>query len=171
MEKRYKLNPILVIVLTVFIDIIGFGIIIPLLPFYAETFQAGPIYLGILIASFAIMQFIFAPILGRASDKFGRKPVLLLSLFVSFVGFTIFAFANSYLILLLSRIIAGVATERAVAQAYIADITDNKTRTKQMGKIGAAIGAGFIFGPAIGGALSVFGFSVPGYLAMALTAF
>ena len=171
MEKRYKLNPILVIVLTVFIDIIGFGIIIPLLPFYAEIFQAGPIYLGILIASFAIMQFIFAPILGRASDKFGRKPILLLSLFVSFVGFTIFSFANSYLVLLLSRIIAGVATERAVAQAYIADITDNKTRTKQMGKIGAAIGAGFIFGPAIGGALSVFGFSVPGYLAMALTAF
>ena len=171
MEKRYKLNPVLVIVLTVFIDIIGYGIIIPLLPFYAETFQAGPIYLGILIASFAIMQFIFAPILGRASDKFGRKPILLLSLCVSFVGFTIFSFANSYLILLLSRIIAGIATERAVAQAYIADITDNKTRTKQMGKIGAAIGAGFIFGPAIGGALSVFGFSVPGYLAMALTAF
>jgi predicted MFS family arabinose efflux permease len=170
MKKKPKLNPILVIVITVFIDIIGYGIIIPLLPYYAKTFQAGPLYLGILIASFAIMQFFFAPILGNASDKFGRKPMLLLSLFISFVGFTIFSFANSYLILLLSRIIAGIATERAIAQAYIADLTDKKTRTKEMGKIGASIGAGFLIGPALGGALGIFGFSVPGYLAMLLTA-
>lgn len=170
MKKKLKLNPILVIVITVFIDIIGYGIIIPLLPYYAKTFQAGPLYLGILIASFAIMQFFFAPILGNASDKFGRKPMLLLSLFISFVGFTIFSFANSYLILLLSRIIAGIATERAIAQAYIADLTDKKTRTKEMGKIGASIGAGFLIGPALGGALGIFGFSVPGYLAMLLTA-
>ncbi len=170
MERGYKLNPILVIVITVFIDMIGYGIIIPLLPFYAETFQTGPTSLGILIASFALMQFFFAPILGSASDKFGRKPILLISLFISFIGFTIFSFANSYLILLLSRIVAGIATERAIAQAYIADVTDKKTRTKQLGKIGAAIGAGFIIGPALGGALSVFGFSTPGYLAMTLTA-
>jgi predicted MFS family arabinose efflux permease len=170
MKKKPKLNPILVIVITVFIDIIGYGIIIPLLPYYAKTFQAGPLYLGILIASFAIMQFFFAPILGNASDKFGRKPMLLLSLFISFLGFTIFSFANSYLILLLSRIIAGIATERAIAQAYIADLTDKKTSTKEMGKIGASIGAGFLIGPALGGALGIFGFSVPGYLAMLLTA-
>lgn len=169
MSKRYKLNPILVVVLTVFIDMIGYGIIIPLLPYYTETFQSGSIALGILLASFAAMQFLFAPILGRASDKFGRKPILLLSLLISFVGFTIFSFANSYLVLLLSRLIAGIATERAIAQAIIADLTDKKTRTKQMGKIGAAIGAGFIIGPALGGALSIFGFSVPGYIAMLLT--
>jgi DHA1 family tetracycline resistance protein-like MFS transporter len=152
------LSPIFVIVLTVFIDITGYGIIIPLLPFYANEFQAGPTALGILIASFAIMQFFFSPLLGKASDKKGRKPILLISLLISFIGFTVFSFANSYLMLLFSRIIAGIATERAVAQAYIADVTDHKTRTKEMGKIGAALGAGFIIGPAIGGFLSTYGF-------------
>ena len=168
-SRRKGLSPIFVIVLTVFIDITGYGIIIPLLPFYANEFQAGPTALGILIASFAIMQFFFSPLLGKASDKMGRKPILLLSLLISFISFTIFSFANSYLMLLFSRIIAGVATERAVAQAYIADITDHKTRTKEMGKIGAAFGAGFIIGPALGGSLSIYGFSIPGYAAMILT--
>jgi predicted MFS family arabinose efflux permease len=170
MKETRNLDPILVIVLTVFIDIIGYGIIIPLIAKYAQTFQAGPFSIGVLIASFAIMQFFFSPLLGNASDKFGRKTILLLSLIISFIGFTIYSFANSFLLLLLSRIIAGMATERAIAQAYIADLTDNKTRTKQMGKIGAAVGAGFIIGPALGGALSVFGLTVPGYLSMALTA-
>ena len=163
------LPPIFVIVLTVFIDITGYGMIIPLLPFYADEFQAGPAALGILIASFAIMQFLFSPLLGKASDKIGRKPILLLSLLISFIGFTIFSFANSYLMLLFSRIVAGLATERAVAQAYIADITDHKNRTKQLGKMGAAFGAGFIIGPALGGVLSTYGYSVPGYAAMILT--
>ncbi len=162
-------SPIFVIVLTVFIDITGYGIIIPLLPFYAKEFQAGPTELGILIASFAIMQFFFSPLLGKASDKKGRKPILLISLLISFISFTIFSFANSYLMLLFSRIIAGIATERAVAQAYIADVTDHKSRTKEMGKIGAALGAGFIIGPSIGGILSTYGFSIPGYAAMILT--
>ena len=115
------------------------------------------------------MQFFFSPLLGKASDKMGRKPILLLSLLISLAGFTIFSFANSYFMLLFSRIIAGIATERAVAQAYIADVTDHKTRTKEMGKIGAALGAGFIVGPAIGGALGAYGFSIPGYAAMILT--
>ena len=163
------LSPIFVIVLTIFIDITGYGIIIPLLPFYANEFQAGPAALGILIASFAIMQFFFSPLLGKASDKMGRKPILLLSLLTSFISFTIFSFANSYLMLLFSRIIAGLATERAVAQAYIADITEHRSRTKEMGKIGAAFGAGFILGPALGGALGVYGYSIPGFAAMILT--
>jgi len=168
-NRRKGLSPIFIIVLTVFIDITGYGIIIPLLPFYATEFQAGPTALGILIASFAIMQFFFSPLLGKESDKKGRKPILLLSLLISFISFTTFSFANSYLMLLFSRIIAGIATERAVAQAYIADITDHKTRTKEMGKIGAALGAGFIVGPALGGSLSTYGFSIPGYAAMILT--
>jgi predicted MFS family arabinose efflux permease len=163
------LSPIFVIVLTVFIDITGYGIIIPLLPYYATEFNAGPAALGVLIASFAIMQFFFSPLLGRVSDSKGRKPILLLSLFVSFVGFSIFSFANSFLMLLLSRIIAGIATERAVAQAYIADVTDEGSRTKELGKIGAALGAGFIIGPAMGGVLSTFGYSIAGYAAMILT--
>ena len=169
-NKRSKgLSPIFVIVLTVFIDITGYGIIIPLLPYYADEFQAGPVLLGILIASFAIMQFFFSPLLGKTSDKMGRKPILLLSLLISFTGFTVFSFANSYLMLLLSRIIAGIATERAIAQAYIADVTDHKSRIREMGKIGAALGAGFIVGPAIGGVLGNYGFSIPGYAAMFLT--
>jgi len=166
---RRGLSPIFVIVLTVFIDITGYGIIIPLLPFYVKEFLAGPTALGILLTSFAIMQFFFSPLLGKASDKIGRKPILLVSLLISLAGFTVFSFANSYLMLLFSRIIAGIATERAVAQAYIADVTDHKSRTKQMGKIGAAFGAGFIIGPAMGGALGTYGFSVPGYAAMILT--
>jgi len=169
-NRRSKgISPIFVIVLTVFIDVTGFGIIIPLLPFYANDFQAGPTALGVLIASFAIMQFFFSPLLGKVSDKQGRKPILLISLFISFISFTIFSFANSYLMLLFSRIIGGIATERAVAQAYIADVTDHKNRTKEMGKIGAALGAGFIIGPALGGILSTYGFSIPGYAAMSLT--
>ena len=167
--KSRGLSPIFVIVLTVFIDITGYGIIIPLLPYYASEFDAGPAALGVLIASFAVMQFFFSPLLGRVSDSKGRKPILLISLFVSFVGFTIFSFANSFLMLLLSRIIAGVATERAVAQAYIADITDEKNRTKELGKIGAALGAGFIIGPAMGGVLSTFSYATAGYAAMFLT--
>ena len=167
--KIMGLSPLFVLVLTVFIDITGYGIIIPLLPYYASEFDAGPAALGVLIASFAIMQFFFSPLLGRVSDTKGRKPILLLSLFVSFIGFTFFSFANSFLMLLLSRIIAGVATERAVAQAYIADITDYKSRTKEIGKIGAALGAGFIIGPAMGGVLSTFGYSIAGYAAMLLT--
>jgi len=168
--KSRRLSPIFVILLTVFIDITGYGIIIPLLPFYAEKFQAGPTALGILIASFALMQFFFAPIIGKASDQKGRKIIILFSLIISFIGFTLFSFANSYYILLLSRIVAGLATERAVAQAYIADITDQKNRTKELGKIGAALGAGFIIGPALGGLLSTISFSVAGYAAMTLTA-
>jgi len=164
-----SLSPLFVLMLTVFIDITGYGIIIPLLPYYATEFDAGPAALGVLIASFAIMQFFFSPLLGRVSDTKGRKPILLLSLFISFIGFTFFSFANSFLMLLLSRIIAGIATERAIAQAYIADITDFKSRTKEIGKIGAALGAGFVIGPAMGGVLSTFGYSIAGYAAMLLT--
>lgn len=155
--------------MTIFIDTTGFGMIIPLLPFYADTFQAGSTALGVLIASFAIMQFIFAPILGKISDNLGRKPVLLLSILTSMVSFILFALASSFLMLLLSRIIAGMATETSVAQAYIADITSKKERATGIGRVGAAHGAGFIIGPAIGGLLSIYGFGTPGFAAAFLT--
>jgi DHA1 family tetracycline resistance protein-like MFS transporter len=155
--------------MTLFIDATGFGMIIPLLPFYAETFQAGSAALGILIASFPLMQFIFAPILGRLSDKVGRRPVLVISILTSAGSFVLFAVANSFVVLLLSRIVAGLATETAVAQAYIADITSNRERASGIGKVGAAHAAGFIIGPAIGGTVSVYGFSAPGFVAVVLT--
>ena len=168
-QTRFRLSPVFVVVMTLFIDATGFGMIIPLLPFYAETFQAGSAALGILIASFPLMQFIFSPILGRISDNVGRKPVLVISILTSAASFALFAVANSFFILLLSRIVAGLATETAVAQAYIADITSKKERASGIGKVGAAHGAGFIIGPAIGGTLSVYGFSAPGLAAVFLT--
>jgi len=168
-HARFGLSPILVIVMTLFIDATGFGIIIPLLPFYSQTFRAGSAALGILVASFSLMQFIFSPILGRISDNMGRKPVLIISILTSVVSFLLFALANSFFMLLLSRIVAGLATETAIAQAYIADITSKKERASGIGKAGAAHGAGFIIGPAIGGFLSVYGFSAPGFAAVFLT--
>jgi DHA1 family tetracycline resistance protein-like MFS transporter len=163
------LSPLFVIFLTILIDLTGYGIIIPLMPYYAAVFQAGPFGLGLLLASFSIMQFIFSPVLGYFSDIVGRKKILLLSIALSFVGFIIFALANSFLALLASRLISGMATETAVAQAYVADITSDEERTTGMGRIGAAYGAGFIIGPAVGGFLSVFGFWAAGLGAAVVT--
>jgi len=165
---RKRLSPTLVILMTIFIDLTGFGIVIPLLPFYAAVFQAGSTALGVLVASFAFMQFIFSPILGSLSDRIGRRPVLLLSILTSVASFILFSFANSFITLLLSRIVAGLATEVSVAQAYISDVTKEKDRVKGLGRVGAAQGAGFIIGPALGGFLSTYGFSVAGFVAAAL---
>ena len=167
--RRLRVSPSFVIVMTTFIDMIGFGMVIPVLPFHPETVGAGALALGILIGSFSLMQFIFSPILGRLSDKVGRRPVILISILSSVISFVLFALANSFLLLLLSRITAGIATEASVAQAYISDITTEKDRAKGMGKVGAAHGAGFIIGPAIGGFLSVYGLSTLGFAAAALT--
>lgn len=170
-EKTRRFSPILVVLMTVFIDVTGFGIVFPLLPFYAALFKAGSVALGFVVASFALMQFISSPILGRTSDKFGRRPVLLFSILTSVASFLLFALANSFLMLLLSRIVAGLATEVGVAQAYISDVTTEGERTRGMGKIGAAQGAGFIIGPAIGGFLSNYGFSAAGFAAALLALF
>ena len=168
-QRRLRVSPSFVIVMTTFIDMIGYGMVIPILPFHPETAGAGALALGILIGSFSLMQFIFSPLLGRLSDKMGRRPIILLSIFFSAISFVLFALANSFLLLLLSRITAGMATESAVAQAYISDITTEKDRAKGMGKVGAAIGAGFIIGPALGGFLSVYGLSTIGFAAAGLT--
>ena len=170
-RKKHGLgiSPSFVVVMTTFIDMIGYGMIIPILPFHPETAGAGALALGLLIGSFSFMQFIFAPLLGRLSDKMGRRPVILISILSSLVSFIIFALADSFLLLLLSRITAGMATESALAQAYISDITTEKERAKGMGKVGAAHGAGFIIGPAIGGLLSIYGISALGFAAAALT--
>jgi multidrug resistance protein len=156
--------------MTIFIDVTGFGIVLPLLPYYAATFGVGSTALGILVASFALMQFISSPILGRLSDNIGRRPILLLSIMTSVVSFAFFALANSFWMLLVSRIVAGLATEIGVAQAYIADITKEQDRAIGMGRMGAIHGAGFIIGPALGGFLSAYGFSAAGWAAAVLAA-
>jgi DHA1 family tetracycline resistance protein-like MFS transporter len=167
--KSGLLSPINIIMITVLIDMTGFGMIIPLIPFYAQRFASGASGIGFLLASFSMMQLIFSPLLGRISDNRGRKPVLLFSILTSVGSFILFTFANSYFVLLLSRIVAGLATEGAVAQAYIADITTKENRSSGIGKVGAAIGVGFILGPVIGGLLSPYGIKAPGIAALILS--
>jgi len=166
-----KRSPLIVIFTTVFIDLVGFGIVIPVLPFYAEgtIFNASPRIVGLLFASYSIMQLVFSPILGRLSDKHGRRPVLFLSIIGTGVGFLILGFANTLWMLFLGRILDGITGGNiSTAQAYIADITTKENRAKGMGLIGAAFGLGFIFGPAIGGILSKWGIHVPFFFAAGL---
>jgi DHA1 family tetracycline resistance protein-like MFS transporter len=158
------------IFLVVFIDLLGFSLILPLLPYYAKTFQANQTVTGILIASYALMQLIGAPILGRFSDRFGRRPVLLLSVFGTFLGFLLLGFANTLWMLFAARIIDGLTGGNlSIAQAYISDVTDAKNRSRGLGMIGAAFGLGFIIGPVTGGFLSQWGYAVPAFAAAAIS--
>ncbi|MBI4342598.1 MAG: MFS transporter, partial [Candidatus Omnitrophica bacterium] len=148
-------SPLTLIFLTVFLDLVGFGIVIPVLPLYAERFGASPLVIGWLLGSYSAMQCLFAPILGRLSDRVGRRPVLLVSLLGTSAGFFLMGFADSLAMLFAARIIDGITGGNiSTAMAYIADITPARDRSKRMGLIGAAFGLGLIFGPAIGGLLS-----------------
>jgi DHA1 family tetracycline resistance protein-like MFS transporter len=167
-----KRSPLLVIFVTVFIDLVGFGIVIPVLPFYVEgtQFHASPRVVGLLFASYSLMQLVFTPILGRMSDRYGRRPVLFFSLLGTSLGFFILGFATTLWMLFAGRIIDGITGGNiSTAQAYIADVTTEENRAKGMGLIGAAFGLGFIFGPAIGGILSRWGAHVPFLFAGALS--
>jgi DHA1 family tetracycline resistance protein-like MFS transporter len=168
-QKDFMNKRLLNVGLIVLIDMLGFALIIPLLTFYAASFGATAFQTGLLVSSYALMQMIGAPILGRLSDKYGRRPVFLISIFGTFIGLLILGFANSLWMLFVSRILSGLtAGNISVAQAYIADITDEKNRARGMGMLGAAFGIGFILGPAIGGTLSVYGFAVPAFVSAAL---
>ena len=145
----------------VFVDLLGFSLILPLVPFYAKEFGASDSVIGLLVASYAAAQLIGAPILGRISDRFGRRPVLLLSIFGTLIGFILLGIANSLWMLFASRILDGLTGGNiSVAQAYITDITDEKNRARGLGLIGAAFGLGFIIGPAMGGILSSIGANI-----------
>jgi len=160
---------LVILFLTVFLDLVGFGIVIPLLPLYAEQFGASPITVTWLVAVFSLMQFLFAPWWGQLSDRHGRRPILLVGLFGSAISYLFFGLAGSLLGLFLARILAGVmGATVGVAQAYVADVTSARDRARGMGLIGAAFGLGFIFGPVIGGVLSHFGPGVPFFGASAL---
>jgi MFS transporter, DHA1 family, tetracycline resistance protein len=163
-------SPLLVIFVTVFIDLLGFGIIIPLLPFYAEHYGASALLVGLLSTSFSFAQFVFAPFWGWLSDRYGRRPVILAGLLGSAASYAMFALATSLPMLFVARTLAGIAGANIpTAQAYIADVTTPETRAKGMGLVGAAFGLGFVFGPAIGGFLSHWGYSAPGWFAAALS--
>lgn len=150
------------IFLVVFIDLFGFGIILPLLPYIAEKYAATAVTIGLLSGAYSLFQFISGPILGRLSDRYGRKKLLIISQLGSMAGYVLLALAGSLPLLFLSRIIDGITGGNiSIAQAYMADVTDKKTRAKGMGLLGAAFGLGFMFGPMVGGLLSRYGFAAP----------
>ena len=165
------ISPTLLIFFTVFIDLIGFGIVLPLLPSYAAAFHVSDAGIGVLVASFSLMQFLLAHWWGRLSDRIGRRPVLLVGLAGSALSYLLFALAGNFWILLLSRMVAGgMGATVNVAQAYLADTTTAERRARALGLIGAAFGFGFVVGPALGGIASRWGNAGPGLIASALTA-
>lgn len=177
-------SPLVIIFITIFIDLVGFGIVIPVLPLYAERYGASEATVGLLLAVYSAMQFIFSPILGKLSDRVGRRPVLLLSLLGTSAGFLLMGLAPKMPIglallgmaptlvwLFAARIIDGISGGNiSTAQAYIADVTPPEQRSRGMGLIGAAFGLGFIFGPAIGGLMSRVSPEAPFFFASAMAA-
>lgn len=151
-----KKTPLLIIFITVFIDLMGFGILIPLLPSFAsDQLKISDFGIGVIVACYSLVQFIFNPILGSMSDRYGRRPIIVTTLLFTIASYVLFSFSNSFILLLISRVLGGLGGSNiAVAQAYIADITEKHERAKGMGIIGAAFGLGFVFGPLIGGLLS-----------------
>ncbi len=166
MNKMFR-SPLFLMALTIFIDIAGFGLILPLLPFWAEHLGANPTEIGLILTIYALAQFIFTPILGSLSDRFGRKPIIIVSLLIEAFSLALTGFAGSFVVLLIARFIGGIgASNMGSAQAVVADVTPPEGRARGMGMIGAAIGLGFVIGPAIGGILSSFGTVVPFLVAM-----
>jgi len=166
-KNKYALFTIFLIV---FVDLLGFGIILPLLPYIAEQYHASPFTIGLLGATYSLFQLLSGPILGRLSDRYGRKKLLALSQAGSALGYLILGLSNSLPLLFMARIIDGVTGGNiSIAQAFIADITTKENRAKGMGIIGAAFGLGFIFGPAIGGFLAKYSYSYPAYFATAVS--
>ena len=165
-----KRSPLVILLLTVLLDLIGFGIVLPLLPTYAKDLGASPFMIGLIAAIFSIMQFIFSPVWGKLSDKIGRRPVMLVSISVTALSYLVLAQASTIPLLIFARGLSGIGSANiAAAQAYITDVTDSKNRSSAMGMIGAAFGIGFIIGPLIGGVLKHnYGIQMVGYVAAAL---
>lgn len=169
-NERFFTPPLLIIFLTIFIDLVGFGIVIPLLTFYGEEFNATPLDIGLLVSSYSLMQFGFSPIWGALSDRFGRRPILFLTILGTSVGYLVLGLATSLWMVYAGRLISGIAGGNlATAQAYIADVTSRENRARGMGLFGMAFGLGFIIGPALAGILSKFGMHVPFLFAAGLS--
>jgi len=148
-------RPLVIIFLTIFVNLVGFGIIVPLLPFYAEQFGASALTVGLLFAVFSLCQLAASPVLGSLSDRYGRRPILIFSLAGTVVSFVMLAMAQSIAMLFLARIVDGLSGGNiSTARAYVADVTEPKDRARAYGLIGVAFGLGFIFGPALSGVLA-----------------
>lgn len=169
-HEKFFTRPLLIIFLTIFIDLLGFGMVIPLLPFYAKDFNASPFLIAVIVSAYSWMQFFFAPIFGSVSDRIGRRPVLFWSIIGSGIGYMMIGFAGSLAMIVAGRILGGITgANLSTAQAYIADVTTRENRAKGMGLFGMAFGLGFILGPALSGVLSKFGHEVPFLVAGALS--
>ncbi len=157
--------PLTLIFIVVFVDLLGFGILIPILPTFTKVELHCPeSYVGIAIAIYSLVQFLFNPVFGTLSDRHGRRKIILFTLFLNAIGYLIFAYTHSFAMLILSRVVAGLGgSSIGVAQAYISDVTTKAERSKGMGMIGVAFGLGFVFGPIIGGLLSKYGYEVTGF--------
>ncbi len=169
--EKFFTKPIAIIFVTILIDLIGFGIMIPVLPYYVKLpeFHASPFEIGMLFAVYSLMQFIFSPILGSLSDKYGRRPILFLSLLGTAVAALITGLSTTLWMVFIGRMFDGVTGGNiSTAQAYIADVTTKENRAKGMGLVGAAFGFGFVLGPIIGGFMSQFGTHVPFFFVSAL---
>ncbi|HEV3063904.1 MAG TPA: MFS transporter [Chthoniobacterales bacterium] len=165
------LSPLPILFLTVFIDMVGFGIVVPVLPLYTERFGASPFTTGLLLAVYSGMGFIFSPVVGALSDRIGRRSILLLSTIGQATGFFIMGAATTLLWLFIARTIDGIfGANVSATQAYVADVTPPQDRSRALGLLGAAFGLGFICGPMLGGVLSLISLSAPFYFAGALAA-
>ena len=169
--RKLRGSPLVPIFLIIFIDLVGFGIIIPILPLYAESFSASPAMIGILLASYSLMQLVATPYLGALSDRYGRRPVLLISQVGTVLSFILLGLANSLPLLFAARILDGISGGNiSTAQAYISDVTEERSRAKAFGLIGAAFGIGFITGPALGGFLGRNGnYAAPAFAAAVIS--
>jgi multidrug resistance protein len=164
---RTRRSPLYFMALTIFIDFVGFGIVLPLLPFWAERLGAGAVGVGLILTIYALAQFIFTPVLGILSDRYGRRPIIFASLLIEALSLALSALAGSLAILVVARLIGGLgASNIGSAQAVVADVTPVERRARGMGLMGAAIGLGFVFGPALGGILAPLGPAVPFWVAM-----
>lgn len=163
----------IVIFLTVLIDVLGLGLVVPIMPLYVEKFGASPFLIAAFFSIYSLFQFVASPVLGALSDKYGRRPVLIISLFGTAIGWFIFALANNMILLFIGRILDGITGGNiSTAQSYLVDLSKTpKERTENLGLIGMAFGIGFIMGPAIGGVLSHFGITVPFLVAGLLALF
>ena len=167
----FFLSPLGIVFTTVVIDLVGFGIVLPILPLWAETFGASPVQIGLITASYAVMQLLFAPVWGRLSDRYGRRPIILVSLAGSALSALLIGVAGTLLVVFLARLLQGIAgASYAAAQAYVADVTTEKERARGMGMIGAAFGLGFVLGPAFGAIFSAVDARLPFFVAAGLAA-
>jgi DHA1 family tetracycline resistance protein-like MFS transporter len=168
MGKMFR-SPLFLMALTIFIDFTGFGLVIPLLPFWAERLGASPFEVGLILTTYALAQFVCTPILGALSDRYGRKRIILISLGIEALSFALTALSASLPMLLIARVVGGIgASNIGSAQAVVSDVTPPEKRAAGMGVIGAAIGMGFVVGPALGGAFSAQGGALPFWIALGM---